>query len=73
MIKSKKGSIRIKADDAHEMLADMGIAVNGCRDFLVNVEGLEIGKANEIIAATVAIALAQEVSNSFTTKEDNNG
>lgn len=73
MLKSKRGSLKIKADDAHEMLADMGIAVNGCRDFLVNVEGLEVGKANEIIAAIVAIALAEEVSNHFTTKEDNNG
>lgn len=73
MIKSKQGKIRIKADDAYEMLADMGIAVNGCRDFLVNVEGLEIGKANETIAAIVAIALAEEVSDHFTTKEDNNG
>ena len=73
MLKSKKGLVRIKADDAHEMLADMGIAVNGCRDFLVNVEGLEVGKANEIIAATVAIALAEEVSDNFATKEDNNG
>lgn len=73
MIKSKKGEVHIKANDIGDVIADMGIAVNGCRDFLVNVEGLEVGKANEIIAATVAIALAEEVSDHFTTKEDNNG
>lgn len=73
MIKSKKGEVHIKANDIGDVIADMGIAVNGCRDFLVNVEGLEVGKANEIIATTVAIALAEEVSDHFTTKEDNNG
>ena len=69
MIKTKRGSLHIKASDSAEVIADMAIVVRGCRDYLVNVCEADIEAANAIVSTMVANVLAEEVSDGFTVKE----
>lgn len=69
MIKTKRGSLHIKASDSAEVITDMAIVVRGCRDYLVNVCDADIEAANAIVSTMVANMLAEEVSDGFTVKE----
>lgn len=69
MIKTKRGSLHIKASDSAEVITDMAIVVRGCRDYLVNVCEAKVEEANAIVSTMVANMLAEEVSDGFTVKE----